>query len=68
MVSFATVWEWFKEKNNNFAMTSQSRKILQKFVWWGTPVQLWSPLFSFALYTFHFQTWLLMFTKVKSLF
>ena len=32
-------------------MASQSRKILQKFVWWGTPVQLWSAMFSFALYT-----------------
>ena len=32
-------------------MASQSRNILQKFVWWGTPVQLWSAIFSFALYT-----------------
>ena len=49
-------------------MASQSRKILQKFVWWGTPVQLWSAMFSFALDTYHFQTWLLMFANVKSLF
>ena len=32
MVSFATVWEWFEEKNSNFAMASQSRKFYRSLM------------------------------------